>query len=254
MSPIEAASKLLPKKPIKEVKNDIKVFLTKNKLRQIPVAQERSERLLSKLYREEKVLLEQIANLESNLGKVSSNMRRNAFRVVEIQDNSERNQAIGSSARSKVRVTELTSAKIEEWERDLEKKRKEFKELRSKIDEANGIRKNPENYISIPANYGHLSPADQQGARGSDHRPQQYGVSSDSGRRPGAAVLDAGPLVRRPLDADPAKDGPEGDSTEPIKRQPTNEWADVVELPKAITHFDSQFRHRAESFNRRSTR
>lgn len=146
--------KLLPEATTKEIRNNFKVFLTNAKIRQVPLAKKRSELLLSKLYKEERVLKEQIQNLERNLGMVGNNMKRQGLRVIEVSDHKKEEDVKGQTRKPKIKVSDLTSSRIDEWKAELEAKKAEFAELRSKIEESKNIIKNPENYISIPTNYG----------------------------------------------------------------------------------------------------
>lgn len=153
-------AKYLPDATTKELKNNFKVFLTNAKIRQVPLAKKRSEVLLTKLYKDERVLKEEIQNLERNLAMVGNNMKRHGLRVIEVSDHKKSDDVDGQPRKPRIKVSALTSSRIDEWKSELEAKRVELGELRAKIKESENIIKNPENYISIPTNYGQKDPED----------------------------------------------------------------------------------------------
>jgi len=135
----------------KEIRTNFKIFLTNMKIRPVPLAKKRSERLLSKLYKEERILKEEIEELEKNLNRITNNMARGAIKVLEVKGDLKKSS---DPSRPRAVVTQLTTSRIDEWKTSLEAKRRQFLNLRAKIMETKNIIKDPENYISIPSNYG----------------------------------------------------------------------------------------------------
>lgn len=152
-------------KTVKELTVDMKLFLTKMKLRRVPLAKRRSEKLLAKLYREERSVNEQIANLKRNLHNVHDRTRNHFARVIEVErvsprDKSDEDRPI--NMQNLMKVSELTQGRIDSWRGELKQKEHEHAEIRAKIDEAKKIIKNPESYISVPSKYNHLDPEEEQ--------------------------------------------------------------------------------------------
>lgn len=152
---------MLPDASGKEIKNNLKVMLTNMKLRKVPIAKKRSERTLSRLYREERELGEQIKELETNLAQVSQGKRRTTYTMLEVRPANHGQPRGDDGLRPAARVTQLTEAKIDEWETTLKAKREQLDDVRKKIAEAKEIIKNPEDYVSVPTDYGR-DPAGQR--------------------------------------------------------------------------------------------
>lgn len=145
-------SKYWPDASAAEMKNSLKIFLTSMKIRRAAVAKVRSEMHLAELFQDKRRIKEEIADLKRNLQTVNANFQsNNILKVLDVQ-RSERDEN-GNMGQSKVRVRELTTAKINEWKNKLETKEQELADIRRRIQLNNNIIQNPENYISIPREY-----------------------------------------------------------------------------------------------------
>lgn len=138
-------SKLLPEASAKEIKNNVKILLTKLKVRDIPLAQDRSEKYLAKLYKEERQTKQEIEDIQKNL-ELSKISRR--IRLPESRANEHGPETGRSRATSK--VLQLTHSRMA----DLEEKRLQLSAIQSAIAETKKIIQNPENYVFVPTNYG----------------------------------------------------------------------------------------------------
>lgn len=146
-----ASNGYLPEVSTKEIKNNIKVFLTKMKVRRVPLATARTERLLSELYKEEREIKDEIEELEKNLSRAQATRRYKAAATPNYLtdlDSAPNVNPIVSRAQAKVK--ELSSYKI----RELEEKKARLSGIEKKISDAKVILKNPENYIMVPSEYG----------------------------------------------------------------------------------------------------
>ena len=156
----------------KLMRNELKIFFTNINLRRVPLAQKHAERSLSRLYKEEKVLLEEISALRNNLRIVDNNKVRNGMRVLVIDGQIGRDESTArrrvrpnsdsegapTNSRPRFHLSSVTGPKIEEWRQSLETKEAQYKELRARIEDTKNIIREPDNYVSVPNNYGRLKP------------------------------------------------------------------------------------------------
>lgn len=154
-------AKLRPEASSKEIKNNIKVLLTKMKLRHVPLAKKRSERLLAQLYKEERELREEIEELEKNLSRISSNANRCNLRIAQVKVNADRNSGKSKDGGFQEQINKITADRVEQWTRSLTENKLHYVEIRAKISEAQKVAKDPENYVSVPMNYG-LNPKEHR--------------------------------------------------------------------------------------------
>lgn len=108
----------------KELKTDFLVFLNNMKLRNPPLAKQLGERRLSQLYRQEREMSAEIDDIERGMDMVHAAI-----------------------------LPRLTQTKLDEWELDLEDKKRELSEVQARIQEAKKIIKDPINFISVPTDY-----------------------------------------------------------------------------------------------------
>lgn len=138
-------SRILPEASAKEIKNNVKILLTKLKVRDIPLAQDRSEKYLAELYKEERQTKQEIEDIQKNL-ELSKISRR--IRVPEPRNNEY--AAETGKSRATYKVLQLTNSRMA----DLEEKKVQLSAIQSAIAETKKIIQNPENYVFVPTNYG----------------------------------------------------------------------------------------------------
>lgn len=152
--------RIVPGKSGEELKINFKLFLVKMKLRRVPLTKERTEKLLTKLLSQERLAKESISKIESNLKVISDKSKRKNMLVFERQGSSDSSKSAGGKSLTSTLMVakELTQSRIDEWQAELEKKQRELQTIRDNIDKAKKIIRNPESFISVPHNYGHLDP------------------------------------------------------------------------------------------------
>lgn len=138
-----------------EIKNDFKVFLTKLKVRRVPLAKKRSEISLTKLYKDQRELKEEIANLEEDLNNIDR--RRETVGKAELLSRLPKDNDVKSKS-VQAKVKELALNKIKDMEQTLEQRKSQLAEIENDIQEAKEIAKNPEAYISIPKDFAKEDP------------------------------------------------------------------------------------------------
>lgn len=144
----EAQSNVLPDDfpSTEQISNNIKIFLTKMKIREVPLAKARSEQSLSDLYNEERELENYIEEVEKNMEKtVASNLR---IRTNSEGNNDEQQQTSESLAANKIqsKIAKFADFKAKE----LEQSKFRLTEVKKRIADAKFISKHPENYILVP--------------------------------------------------------------------------------------------------------
>lgn len=152
---------------VNQVTTQVSVKLNQWHLRNVPVAQQRSEEMLVQLIAEEKQLSKQIAELERKIKSVSHReSSRNSISVDIQKDESESGaQLIENNpmlARELAKAAELTQSRMAEWETDLKNKKQELSEVIEEIEKAKAIAKDPDGFIVIPVYTGEKSPEEVQ--------------------------------------------------------------------------------------------
>lgn len=135
---------VLPDTSPHEIKNNIKLFLTRMKIRDVPLAKHRSEQVLSDLFKEERELEDYIEEVEKNMEKTSANNLR--LRLNEEYEEQVQNAEGTMNNKVQSRIAQLADFKAKE----LEQNRLRLAEVKKRIADAKFISKHPENYIVVP--------------------------------------------------------------------------------------------------------
>lgn len=137
------SSKILPEASAEEIKNNAKILLTKLNIRDIPAAQDRAEKYLAKLFKEERELKAEIEDIQKNLDycAFTRKTRRTDIRF---------NAADIRKSDAAHKVLQLTNMRMA----DLDEKKAYLISIQNAIVETKKIIKNPENYIFVPTNFG----------------------------------------------------------------------------------------------------
>lgn len=142
-------SSFVPKRSAKELELDLKVALNKLKIRKEPIARMTNEATLSRLLREERHLVEEINALEA-----------------EIKNYEPKRSSASGGGRSKqtvrLKFAPLAKKEVEERTAERDRKMKQLIKLRNSIQESKNIIAHPEQYISVPSNYGLQTPEEVQ--------------------------------------------------------------------------------------------
>lgn len=172
-------AKYIPdKNEAKMFRTEFKIFLANWNVRRVPLTKKYAERTLSKLYKDEKVLINEIRVLKTNLNIVDNNKERNGMRVLQVQTGNNNNNNGNKNSRAsnkddtnnsnndlrkpRFKLSEVTGPRIEKWQQELAEKEDEFQEIRKKIEETKRLIKEPDSYISVPNNYGRVDPERQR--------------------------------------------------------------------------------------------
>lgn len=162
ISSINAAmAKMIPEgKSSEEIKTSVKVFFTKMKLRQVPLAKEQSEALLIKLFQQKRILDDVVKDMRTKVNVMRTNMHQNSLRYISKVDYGD--EKLGKSRRPRLSVGSLTEEALAKAEADLEAKESQLKYIQGRIDQAKDVARNPVDYVAVPSNYGREPPEEVQ--------------------------------------------------------------------------------------------
>ena len=157
-----AIAKIIPEgKSSEEIKNSMKVFFTKMKLRQVPLAKEQSEILLTKLYQEKRILEEVVGELKAKVNRIKTNIHQNSLRYISKVNYGEQKDK-KTNRPPKFSVGQLTEETLNKRQAELDAKERELAYVQSRIDQAKAVAKNPVDFVAVPKNYGFDSPEEVQ--------------------------------------------------------------------------------------------